>query len=361
MRMLHLYLVRRFLFWFAAVALALGLLLSIVNLIELLRRAAGRADMDFALVTEISLLKLPVLLQEALPFIVLFAALAAFWRLSRFQEITLMRAAGLSVWGILLPPLAAAFMLGILQITLLGPFSALFQEKFDALEAAYLKRVESRLAVSGTGIWMRQGHAEGQVVIHARGLREDGAVLDGVSIFLFDGDNRFLQRVDGAQATLQPGGWLVADGYSLRADGRAAPVRDYVLPTGITPAGIREGLPSPRALSVWRLPGYIADLDQAGFNTRPYRLQLHAVMSQPLILCAMVLAAAAFSLRSARRARLGGALAGGLFCGFLLYILAEVIHALGLSTTLPLFLAAWAPAGISLMLGLTALLYLEDM
>ncbi len=46
--------------------------------------------------------------------------------------------------------------------------------------------------------------------------------------------------------------------------------------------------------------------------------------------------------------------------GFLLYFLSNFVFALGLSGKLPVILAAWTPAGISLTLGVASLLHLED-
>jgi lipopolysaccharide export system permease protein len=79
-----------------------------------------------------------------------------------------------------------------------------------------------------------------------------------------------------------------------------------------------------------------------------------------LLLCAMVLVAATFSLRMQRG---GGAtlmIIGGVASGFLLYFISNIVFALGLSAKLPVLLAAWTPAGISLIFGVSMLLHLED-
>ena len=78
------------------------------------------------------------------------------------------------------------------------------------------------------------------------------------------------------------------------------------------------------------------------------------------LLIAMVLIAATFSLRLTRR---GGTMlwaSSGLFFGFLLYFLSDLVFALGLSARIPEVLAAWAPATVTMLLGLTSLLHLED-
>ena len=74
----------------------------------------------------------------------------------------------------------------------------------------------------------------------------------------------------------------------------------------------------------------------------------------------MVLVAATFSLRMQRR---GGAtllVVGGVATGFLLYVLSDIVFALGISDKVPVALAAWTPTGLSLIFGASMLLHLED-
>jgi lipopolysaccharide export system permease protein len=40
--------------------------------------------------------------------------------------------------------------------------------------------------------------------------------------------------------------------------------------------------------------------------------------------------------------------------------MSDLVYALGLSASIPTLLAAWAPAGVSTLLGLTALFHIED-
>jgi lipopolysaccharide export system permease protein len=113
-------------------------------------------------------------------------------------------------------------------------------------------------------------------------------------------------------------------------------------------------------MSFWSLPAFIATLENAGFSALRHRLHWYATMAVPFLLCAMVLVAASFSLRLTRRGGTGLMLAGGVAAGFLLYFLSDLIMALGLTGAVPAPLAAWAPAGVSALLGLAMLFRLED-
>ena len=108
------------------------------------------------------------------------------------------------------------------------------------------------------------------------------------------------------------------------------------------------------------LPGFIANLESAGFSAMRHRLYLNSILAVPFLLCAMVLIAATFSLRLTRRGGTSLLLIGGVFVGFLLYFFSELVLAAGQSGTIPVSLAAWSPAGVSLLLGLATLFHLED-
>ena len=117
---------------------------------------------------------------------------------------------------------------------------------------------------------------------------------------------------------------------------------------------------SPDSISFWELPGFITMLEAAGFSAMRHRLQWHELLSLPLLLIAMVLIAATFSLRLTRRGGTGYLLAGGATVGFLLYFISDIAFAFGTNGSIPVPMAAWIPAGVSSLLGLATLMHLED-
>jgi lipopolysaccharide export system permease protein len=51
---------------------------------------------------------------------------------------------------------------------------------------------------------------------------------------------------------------------------------------------------------------------------------------------------------------------GGILTGFFVFITTDIVLTLGVSETIPVMMAAWTTAAVTLLLGISALLHLED-
>ena len=121
-----------------------------------------------------------------------------------------------------------------------------------------------------------------------------------------------------------------------------------------------ESLASPEAIAFWRLPKAIQLTEQAGFSASGYRLRFHQLLATPLLFAAMAVLAAAFSLRLTRLGGLAGLAGAGVALGFVLFFFNQFAGALAKADIIPLFAAAWAPAVVAALAGLTLLCYTED-
>jgi lipopolysaccharide export system permease protein len=354
------YIGRVFWFWVATVFVSLIAIIFLFDTIELLRRAASKDDAGLGIVLQMALFKLPHMAQIMLPFAVLFGGMMAFWRLTRSQELIVARAAGVSVWQFLLPALLVALLLAVLKIAVFSPFASAMSARFEQLESKFLKGRVSLLAVSDAGLWLRQPSANGHAVLHAGRIAQDSMELSDVIVFLFEGQDRFTGRIDARSATLMSGYWLLRSA-TISGEGRQPERLDEVrVATELTTEKIQDSFAPPETLSFWDLPGFIALLERAGFSAIRHKLYFHSLLAAPLLQCAMVLLAAIFTMRSARRGSTSFVIGAGVVAGFLVYFISDLIFALGMSARLPVTLAAWAPAAITTMLGVTSLLHLED-
>ena len=342
---------------------AFGIFLCLVfmgDLVELLRQASDKKDVSFGVVVTMALLKLPTFGSKTIPFAILFGGMATFLRLTRNQELVIARAAGVSIWQILTPALVVALCLGTAMITIYNPVAAALSGQFERLEAKYLRGRPSLIAVSSSGLWLRQADEQGKSVVHALRMSERGEKLEDVIIFLYGRGDEFVGRIDADTAVLVNGYWDLSNAWYTQEDRPSTFHKSYRQPTTLTPTQVEDSFASPETISFWDLPRFIDLAETAGFSAIRHRLHWYSLLSTPFLLCTMVLIAATFSLRVTRLGGLAQLILGGVFAGFLLYFLTDLSLALGSSGYIPAFLAAWSPAIITMFLGLAALFHLED-
>jgi lipopolysaccharide export system permease protein len=356
------YIARQFFGWFCGVFGAIAVITFLADYVELIRRGGEKPQATLGRLFMMALLQSPQTAQEALPFAVLFGTMLAFWRLTRNNELVVARAAGVSVWQFLTPAVLVALLVGIFTVTVFNPIASMTEASFERLESSIFNQGADELSLSSAGLWLRQSDESGnQIIIHAGGLASPDLVLDDVTLFFFNRLSQFTERIDARTVRLEAGDWLIENGTRWQP-GKAPPesFASWRLPTQLTLHKIEESFASPDTISFWELPGFIALLKESGFPAQRHRLHYDALLARPFLLCAMVLVAATFSLRMQRRGGVTLMVVGGVAAGFFLYVLSDVIFALGISAKVPVVLAAWTPAGVSLIFGATMLLHLED-
>ncbi len=330
-----------------------------IDIVDLLNRTAGH-NVPAATAVGMAVLQLPNLGQKMLPFAILLGGVFTFVRLSRSRELVATRAAGISAWDFLLPPLTVAVFIGVAAVTIFTPVSARMFSAFAGLEARYVKGEESQLSVSMNGLWLRQGDAQQQSVIHALRVAQQGEHLEGVLVLLYGGNDRFTGRIDAKSAQLQDRFWVLQDAWV--SDLRGVPVHhdSYRLATTLTPEQIVESSTAPDALSFWDLPGYIRAAKDAGFSATRYQLYLYTLYALPALFAAMVFMAASFSLKLGREGGVGRVILLSAACGFGVFFFQNLTTVLGRSGAVPILLAATAPALASILIGMTLVFSQED-
>jgi lipopolysaccharide export system permease protein len=350
----------RFLIAVLAVFAGVIVMVAILDYMEMVRRTAPIRNVSGLLVLQTSLFRVPQVTERILPFAVLIGAMSSYLALSRRLELVVARAAGLSAWEFVAPAVIVAFGLGLFGTMVYNPISAALQEHSKRLEAGIFGK-ESLTVVSLEGnLWVRQRSDTGQSIINALNSEQQGLRLSGVTAFTFDLSGKFLERIEANTAALESGFWRLTDARIYAAGTPPREEQTYKLPTNLTPAQVRESFATPETVPFWQLPSYIEIAKRAGVNSASYQLQYHKLLSRPFLLVAMVLLAAAFSLRFFRFGGVQKMVLGGIGSGFLLYVLTKVTDDMSRAELMHPIAAAWLPVLVGGLTGLVALLYQED-
>jgi len=357
------YIARHFIVSFAAVlAVILGMIL-LFDVIELIRRAAGRPDIGMGTILLMAVLKLPQMLHTILPFAVMIGAMICFWRLTRSHELVVARSAGVSVWQFIAPVLGVVVLFGAIEITAFNPLAAAMFDRYDRMQDEMLRGNKSAFDLSEVGLWLREPHDEGELVVHSLDVRQEGLTLlmRDAQFFIYDHPDHFSRRISAQNATLVDGAFDVRNAWVMEGGRPSVFVETMRIPTQLTLDRIHDNFASPETLSFWELPGFIHFFERAGFTANKHRLYFNSLLASPPLYGGMVLMAALFSLNpNLRSGGLTARVGGGVATGFAVYFFSRVVYALGLSATLPQFLAAWSPAIFAGLVGMAGLFHLED-
>src|SRR5215467_1380419 len=154
-------------------------LVTLVDYIELMRRAGDIPNVSAALVAKTSFYRVPQVVERILPFCILIGAMSCYLNLSRRLELVIARSAGMSAWQFITPAVAVAFAFGILATTIYNPISAVLQERSKRFEAELFGQTANSLRQSGGTFWVSQRTDEGQAIINAISSRDQGINLNG--------------------------------------------------------------------------------------------------------------------------------------------------------------------------------------
>lgn len=334
------------------------------NYVDLLTRAVNK-NIGFYIVTKLAFAKVPYLLQEASPFLLFIAAILAFYRLSKNNEYTLLKASGLSIWKLLLPYVISALAVGVVFVAILNPVATSLMEYTRKTSSKYFQGQASSnlLSFSHSGLWFIDKFPTDNVrkrVVHAKYLNAKEMELVNVSFLLLDGDYNFLQRIDAPSVTLFEGNWVIKDAKEYLPHSLAKSITEMTLPTNFREYDLKNSFIDPQSISVWQLGHFISILKSSGYSALQHTAYFYKLILRPIFMCGLVLVAASFSLQPMRFiSSIKLILAGGL-SGFLLFFANEFLNMLGASGSLPSGIASMVSAVSVCMIGGLLVLHTKD-
>jgi len=200
--------------------LAFVVICSIIMLIDFVegsRNIGADAELNAGQVFMLTALKTPLLIEQTVPFVVLFGVMGALYGMNRRSELIVMRASGQSAWKFLAPAMILVAFIGVLWTLIANPFAVSAMAQHDSLSAQYEGKIES---IENNPIWLREGTEFEQTVIYAPSFNLVRRTLDNpeftISKAAEDGGQVFSHRFDAKKAELLTTGYwqLTETGYS---------------------------------------------------------------------------------------------------------------------------------------------------
>jgi len=310
----------------------------------------GKGQFEDADALRVALLTLPRIAIDLLPVAALLGGVMALGNLASAQELTAMRAVGMSQWRMAYPLFASALFLA--GLVLLAQQYVVPRLEHDASDLRGKARVSTVQAGTTTEFWTR----DGSHFIRVGDVRF-GAIPADIEIFDLDA-NRTVERMLQAEwaDVIGPGRWQLHDVAENRITVERGPegrvTAAYVAhergatqdwQSFLSPDQMASLIAPIETLTISDLYNYVKYLDGAGLSSHRYRFRLWQMLSMPLALLAMCLLGLPFLLGSVRSRPPGARILFGAIVGIGFYLVEQTSAQLAMLYELPAIPMAMFP------------------
>lgn len=339
MTLLDRYLARTVLLHTLLVMAVLLSLMAIVNFIEQ-QDDIGQGNFELADAFLVTLLMLPQHAYELLPIGALIGAIIGLGVLARDSELTVVRAAGVSVARIA----GSAAMAGLFVAALLWVIGEYFAPPADQYARQY--RIFSRysqLEIAGSrSAWVRQG----SWFINVRRQAAEN-LFGGVFVYELDADRRLslVGRAETATKDKQ-GRWILSNYSETRLDGDQVSTRERdreVAGAEFNADFLGLAVTEPSALPLAELYAYKEHLKANNLDARAWEIAFWSRIARLVGAVMVCVFAVPFAFGPLRSAGAGARTVLGIMAGVLFILLTQTLENSGQVYGLNPLLVAWGP------------------
>ncbi len=332
------------------------ILLAILQILDLLDVTTDILDRGLGMggVFYYATLRLPRLIEQVAPLCVLAGGLFAFAQLARENAVVAMRAAGVSVYRLVMmaaPVALCVMVIDAATVQIVAPRTDAVLEDWWQSTAPLADRKNPT---------PRPFRVGGDIVVATAGDAE-GRRLDNIQIYHRNTAGGVVERIEAPSATFAKDGWLLNTPTIVRFAGTTSmtsTAAQLAWPSRLTPADVRvlfSDNPSPTAATARRaLRGVGAERPDAYYQTRFQR-----AFASPFVILVMLLLTAPVAMGNFRNREGAVLTVAGLGAGLAFLVADGLLSALGESAALSSVLAAWTAPAVFAALAVTALLKME--
>jgi len=305
------------------------------------------------------LLKIPFISINLLPVVLLLSILIVFGLMSKFNELTVLNASGISIYAIIKPVLLVSLGVGLLLFTLAEAVVPVTMLKSNQIKYQEIRK-KADVTVKKANIWIKGNRH----ITHINYFNPSQNAIFGFTRFIFDDSFRLIRRIDAHSGAYRNNQWEFKDCMiqTLDADTNAYHVElstTLKQELRLEPDDFREIVRSTTEMGYQELSQFIDKVRRDGYDAGKYRVVLQAKIAYPFVCVIMGLIGAGLTARKKLSRGIPPAISFGLAIAFLYFVTHNFCLSLGYGEVLPPFAAAWAANVIFLSVGIMLLVNAE--
>lgn len=296
--------------------------------------------------------KLPFVVAQMIPICLLLAVIISFGLMNRHNELVAFRSGGVGISYLLKPMLVVGIVMGGALFFISESAVPVMISKANRI---WLEDVEKKNIKTSPerNIWIK----DKRKIIHIEHYNPAKNTTFGVVIYFFDNSFNLVRRVDAEKGEFKEGVWVLSDvmeqNYNFETN-----IYDVILSETATesvdfqPEDLTQVVRGSEEMGFNELLDYIDQIDEEGYDTTPYWVDLHAKAAFPFVCLLLSLIGTGIAARVRPKESLPIVVAAAIGIAFLYWTGYGLFISLGYGEVLPPLVAAWAANVIFLFFGI---------
>jgi lipopolysaccharide export system permease protein len=320
-------------------------IILLINLLDEFNFFKSKKDLKFIFFLIFTILKIPNVLINLFPFIVLFSGIVFYLKIYNHNEVISLRTMGYSNIQIILIPALTSFVLGYLIIFLIVPFSSSMLKYYEELRSEY-NDTKNLVFVNQTGIWILDKNEKEKNIIRIEKISKDFSTISQVTIYNYDISNNFIKRIDASDGIINEKNWQLSNVHIVstnKKNNKVNYLNRYNYTSNININELKNIYKNTETTSLLDINKEILILEDKGYSTTDLRIRYQKLISFPIYLLAMSILSGLMIINLGKTSNYLKYGSYGVIISILIYFLNDLSITIGKSGIISVDFSVWIP------------------
>jgi lipopolysaccharide export system permease protein len=341
---------------FVVMAVMLSIIL-LINLLDEFNFFKSKKDLKFIFFIIFTILKVPNVLINLFPFIVLFGGIVFYLKIYNHNEVISLRVMGYSNIQIILIPALTSFVVGYVIVFLIVPFSSSMLKYYEELRSEY-NETKNLVFVNETGIWILDKNEKEKNIIRIEKINKDFSTLTRITIYNYDNSNNFIKRIDADEGIIIDKNWQLNKVHIITANKKNNKdnyLNNYSFTSNININELRNVYKNTETTSLLDINKEMLILEDKGYSTIDLRIRYQKLISFPIYLLAMSILSGLMIINLGKTANYLKYGTYGVIISIIIYFLNDLSITIAKSGIISVDFSVWIPIFLIILINLVGI------
>ena len=335
-------------------------MLSIVLLINLLDEFnffKSKKDLKFIFFIIFTILKIPNVLINLFPFIVLFGGIVFYLKIYNHNEVISLRVMGYSNIQIILIPALTSFVIGYIIVFLIVPFSSSMLRYYEDLRSEY-NETKNLVFVNETGIWILDKNEKEKNIIRIEKISKDFSAVSQITIYNYDSSNNFIKRIDATEGFIKDKNWQLNKVHiisSNKKNNKENYLNNYNYISNVNINELKNVYKNTDTTSLLDISKEMSILEDKGYSTTDLRIRYQKLISFPIYLLAMSILSGLMIINLGKTSNYLKYGSYGVIISVIIYFLNDLSITIAKSGIISVDFSVWIPIFLIILINLVGI------